>query len=91
MIEGYPDRTFGPDQPVTRMEMTAMLARSLNKSGKLRGQAPFSDIEENYWGAGLLKQMKAEGLVGGYDDGTFRPDQQATRAEFVQLLAGALP
>lgn len=91
VIEGYPDRTFGPDQPVTRMEMTAMLARSLNKSGKLRGQAPFSDIEENYWGAGLLKQMKAEGLVGGYDDGTFRPDQQATRAEFVQLLAGALP
>lgn len=91
VIEGYPDRTFGPDQPVTRMEMTAMLARSLNMSGKLRGQVPFSDIEESYWGSGLLKQMKAEGLVRGYDDGTFRPDQQATRAEFVQLLSQALP
>ncbi|MEK8131705.1 S8 family serine peptidase [Paenibacillus filicis] len=90
IIDGYPDRTFAPDQPVTRMEMTAMLARSMNKTGKLRGQLPFTDIDENYWGAGLLKQMKAEGLIGGYSDGTFRPDQQATRAEFVRLLAEAL-
>ncbi|WP_235941521.1 S8 family serine peptidase [Paenibacillus puerhi] len=90
IVDGYPDRTFAPDQPVTRMEMTAMLARSMNKTGKLRGQLPFTDIDENYWGAGLLKQMKAEGLIGGYNDGSFRPDQQATRAEFVRLLAQAL-
>ncbi|WP_072337222.1 S8 family serine peptidase [Paenibacillus sp. UNCCL117] len=90
IIDGYPDRSFAPDQPVTRMEMTAMLARSMNKTGKLRGQLPFTDIDESYWGAGLLKQMKAEGLIGGYEDGSFRPDQQATRAEFVRLLAEAL-
>ncbi|WP_281883118.1 S8 family serine peptidase [Paenibacillus sp. YYML68] len=90
MIEGYPDGTFAPDQPVTRMEMTAMLARSLNKAGKVRGQSPFTDIPDSYWGAGLLKQMKGDGLIDGYADGSFRPDQQATRAEFVQLLFTSL-
>ncbi|AFC27055.1 subtilisin-type proteinase [Paenibacillus mucilaginosus 3016] len=90
IIEGYPDRTFAPDQPVSRMEMTAMLARGAGMSGKRRGAVPFTDVDESYWGTGLLKQMKAEGLIGGYADGTFRPDQQATRAEFVQLLAGML-
>lgn len=86
MINGYPDGTFAPDQPVTRMEMTAMLARSMNMSGKYRGLSPFVDVDERYWGTAILKQMKAEGLIGGYADGTFRPNQQATRAEFIQLL-----
>ncbi|NEN84386.1 S8 family serine peptidase [Paenibacillus elgii] len=90
IIEGYPDRTFAPDQPVTRMEMTAMLARSMNMTGKRRGALPFTDVDEEYWGTGLLKQMKAEGLIGGYADGSFRPEQQATRAEFVQMLMGIL-
>lgn len=90
MIDGYPDRTFAPDQPVTRMEMTAMLARSMNMIGKFRGLSPFVDVDERYWGNGILKQMKAEGLISGYADGTFRPDQQATRAEFIQLLYDVL-
>lgn len=90
IIDGYPDGTFAPDQPVTRMEMTAMLARSLNMSGKSRGAVPFNDVDNDYWGTPLLKQMKAEGWIGGYPDGSYRPDQQATRAELVMLLSNIL-
>ncbi|UUZ91250.1 S-layer homology domain-containing protein [Paenibacillus sp. P25] len=90
IIDGYPDGGFAPDQPVSRMEMTAMLARSMNMTGKLRGAVPFTDVDESYWGIGLLKQMKMEGWIIGYADGSFRPDQQATRAEFVQLLSRLL-
>ncbi|TVY09306.1 S8 family serine peptidase [Paenibacillus cremeus] len=90
VIDGYPDRTFAPDQPVSRMEMTAMLARSMNMTGKRRGNVPFTDVDENYWGIGLLKQMKAEGWISGYADGSFHPDQQATRGEFVTLLSHLL-
>ncbi|MCZ8514840.1 S8 family serine peptidase [Paenibacillus filicis] len=90
MIDGYPDGTVAPDQPVSRMEMTAMMARSLNMTGKKRGTVPFTDVDESYWGTGLLKQMKAEGWIAGYADGSFRPDQQATRAEFMKLLSQLL-
>ncbi|WP_284643157.1 S8 family serine peptidase [Paenibacillus silviterrae] len=91
VVDGYPDGTFASDQPVSRMEMTAMLARSMNMTGKHRGLLPFTDVDETYWGTGLLKQMKAEGWITGYEDGSFRPDQQATRAEFVAILARILP
>jgi hypothetical protein len=86
LIEGYPDRTFGPNRPLTRMEMTNMLARSLNMVGKLRGNSPFDDVANDYWGVGILKQMWADGWISGFPDGAFRPDQEATRAEFATLL-----
>lgn len=91
IVDGYPDRSFAPDQPVSRMEMTSMIARSMNISGKRRGAIPFTDVDENYWGVGVLKQMKAEGWITGYDDGSYRPDQQASRAEFVTMLAKIMP
>jgi hypothetical protein len=86
IIDGYPDGTFRPDASVTRIEMAAMIAKSLGLAGKKRGGPPFTDIDENYWGAGILKQLKADGWIGGFPDGTFRPDRQATRAEFLTVL-----
>jgi len=91
IVDGYPDGSFAPDQPVSRMEMIAMIAKGLNKTGKKRGAVPFSDVDDDYWGVGILKQMKAEGWIDGYADGSFRPDQQASRAEFVSMLAKMLP
>jgi hypothetical protein len=86
IADGYPDRTFAPDAPITRMEMASMFAKALDLAGKMRGSAPFADIHEDYWGAGILKQLKADGRISGYPDGTFQPERQATRAEFVTLL-----
>lgn len=87
IVDGYPNGTFGPDRSLTRMEMTHMLAHSMNMTGKRRGNSPFSDVDESYWGLGILKQMSADGWISGYPDGTFHPDEQATRAEFVTMLA----
>ncbi|WNR44658.1 S8 family serine peptidase [Paenibacillus roseipurpureus] len=87
IVEGYPDGTFDPDGKLTRMEMAQMLARAMNMTGKRRGNSPFSDVSESYWGVGILKQMSADGWVSGFPDGTFRPEEQATRAEFVTMLA----
>lgn len=87
IVDGYPDGTFDPDGKLTRMEMAQMLARSMNMTGKRRGNSPFTDVGESYWGVGILKQMSADGWVSGFPDGTFHPEDQATRAEFVTLLA----
>lgn len=87
IIDGYPDGSLAPDRYLTRMEMAAMMARSMKMSGKQRGLSPFTDVKETDWGVGILKQLKAEGWITGFPDGTFRPESQATRAEFVTLLA----
>ncbi|SEC33215.1 S8 family serine peptidase [Paenibacillus sp. GP183] len=86
LVEGYPDQSFQPDRTLTRMEMTQMLAKRLNMAGKRRGDSPFTDVSNEYWGVGILKQMWADGWISGYPDVTFRPEEQATRAEFAMLL-----
>jgi hypothetical protein len=91
IIDGYPDKSFAPDQPVTRMEMTSMIARSMNMTGNQRGAVPFTDVDDSYWGVGILREMKAGGWIGGYANGAFRPNQQATRAEFVTMLSKIKP
>jgi len=55
-------------------------------SGPSDGNPPFPDVPASHWGAGALQQLKAAGLITGYDDGSFRPDFPATRAEFAVLL-----
>jgi hypothetical protein len=86
LLEGYPDQSFQPDRFLTRMEMVHILAKRLNIAGKRRGNSPFTDVSNEYWGVGILKQMWADGWISGYPDVTFRPDEQATRAEFALLL-----
>jgi serine protease len=92
IVNGYPDGSFRPDAPVTRMEMTAMLARALGIEVLTTPMAaPFSDVEESYWGSGLLLEMRTKGWISGYDDGSFDTERFATRAEFSALISRTLP
>lgn len=90
IVNGYPDGTFEPDRSITRMEMAMMLANATNKHGRARGAIPFADVSETYWGTPILRQMQAEGWIDGFDDGTFRPERTATRAEFMSLVVRML-
>ncbi|MDD6483993.1 MAG: S-layer homology domain-containing protein [Clostridiales bacterium] len=50
----------------------------------------FSDMPENHWAYKAVKQLNDEGVMTGYDDGSVKPDNSVTRAEFVKLLTAAL-
>lgn len=52
-------------------------------------QESFSDIAQ-HWAKGYIEQMKQLGAINGFEDGTFRPDQVVTRAEFVKMLGELL-
>jgi hypothetical protein len=90
IVDGYPNQLFAPDRSLTRMEMTSMLARSMDLKGNLGVGSPFYDVSNDYWGLGILKQMASNGWVSGYPDGSFRPEQKATRAEFISVLMKVL-
>ncbi|MBR4016025.1 MAG: S-layer homology domain-containing protein [Anaerotignum sp.] len=81
-VVGYPDGTFGGGKNITRAEFVTML---VNFMGVSEGTAVFSDVKESHW---AYKQIAtaSKGLVAGYPDGTFRPDQPITRAEAVSIL-----
>lgn len=86
IIQGYGDGRFGPDDQITRVQLTAMMIRAAGLADRIQGAANsvlgFSDasgIPE--WARGLVALAVREGLISGFDDGTFRPDAPATRAE----------
>jgi hypothetical protein len=50
----------------------------------------FSDVPPSYWAYQAITTLAGRGIVNGFPDGTFRPDQAVTRAEFVKMLALAI-
>lgn len=48
--------------------------------------AGFPDLPENHWAYGAVSTLVADGTIGGYEDGTFRPDGTVSRAEFVKMI-----
>jgi len=51
---------------------------------------PFIDVRGDHWAAGDIAWVKARGLMAGYPDGTFRPDQPVTRAELASVVVRIL-
>ena len=84
-ISGYPDYTFRPSNSMTRAEAAQMLSRLLILKGKASSSSSFSDIKSQ-WFASAVKQLSSLGIIKGYEDGTFRPNGNITRAEFVTMV-----
>lgn len=84
LLDGYPDGTFLPDNSITRAETAALLRRASEMYGYTVRDGIFSDID--MWAKDYINELAAAEIVNGYDDGTFRPDNQVTRAEFVAML-----
>lgn len=84
-MNGYPDGSFRPEANITRAE-TAALFSKLYDSPVLGSKELFSDVSETDWFAQAVGDMSSQGLITGYEDGTFRPDIPVTRAEFSVLI-----
>lgn len=83
VIDGYPDGTFRPNSSISRAEFAALAVRFFEVS--YDGEDLFSDIS-GHWAQTYINQAGHAGLVSGYPDGTFQPQQSITRAEAVTLV-----
>lgn len=80
---------FQPDAPVTRAQMAVILVRLWESAfGTLpEGDAAFSDCAEDAWYGHAARALAAAGVVSGFPDGSFRPDEFITRAQMAVMLA----
>lgn len=83
ILEGYPDGTFRPGNFITRAELATIAARFDELS--FLEENVFPDVE-GHWAEKYINSAAAKGWVEGYPDGTFKPDDYITRAEFVTLV-----
>jgi murein DD-endopeptidase MepM/ murein hydrolase activator NlpD len=90
IIVGYGDGTFRPTNTVTRAQATKMIV--LSKGWPIvNPQSPtFPDVLGDNWSYGYVETALRRGIVGGFGDGTFRPNFPLTRAHLSKMLALSL-
>lgn len=82
LVTGYPDKSFKPSQNITRAEFAVIVAKQLEEDGSYK--IKFKDIEKN-WARKYIELAASNGLVMGYGDDTFRPNNRITRAEAITI------
>jgi hypothetical protein len=89
IISGYDDRSFGPDDPITREQIAVMINKAFNLS-KALGDSSFADSNNiSTWAREAVAAAYASQLISGYPDNTFKPQNQASRAEAAAILTRA--
>ena len=83
IINGYEDGTFRPDKKITRAEFAAIAARFTSLT--YEGEPLFGDTA-GHWAEQAINNAAITGWVDGYEDGTFEPDSEITRAEAITLI-----
>ncbi len=87
IISGYSDGTFRPNDPITRAELTKIAAGFFaDKRVTAHYDGRFSDVSGSEWFVSALEKAIEEGIVQGYQDGTFAPDQYITRAQACTII-----
>ncbi|RKP51451.1 hypothetical protein D7Z26_16810 [Cohnella endophytica] len=90
IVSGYPDGTFKPNRTVTRAEFAVMLMNALKPQGD-GAELKFTDKEKiGSWAQKSVAQAVYAGVINGYEDGSFRPNAEITRAEMAAIIAKAL-
>lgn len=90
-IVGYEDGTVRPENNITRAESATIFYRLLKDDIQKQFRTnsnKFTDVNENAWFNTSVSTLTNMGIIGGYSDNTFRPNQYITRAEFITLMVG---
>ncbi len=89
IVNGYQDGNFRPENVVTRGEFAVMLSRALQLEGE-GDPLSFNDTEGiPSWAKSHVARAVAAGLIGGFEDGTFRSGGKLSRAQLAVMIARA--
>ena len=90
ILSGYPDGTFRPENTITRAEFASIAT----KLGEYKVQdienSMFSDVVKEHWAKNYINTCADKGIVSGYLDGTFKPDNKVNYAESITILLNIL-
>ena len=89
IINGYDDGTFKPEGPITRAEFTKMIVTALGRGDMKTEPKEFSDVSE-HWARFNIKTAYDMGIINGFEDATFRPDQQVTYEQALKMVVCTL-
>ncbi len=89
LTRGFADGSYQPNQPMTRAQYAALIAAAFNPTAK-RSAPEFTDVPKNFWAYKAIQQAAQGGFVGGFNDRTFRPQQNVQRLQVIVSLVNGL-
>ncbi len=89
-IYGYEDNTFRPGNNITRAEVAAIMFNILDLKEDNTVVKDYPDLADSHWAYKQIQAVTGANIFTGYEDGSFRPDNYITRAEFATVLANHL-
>jgi len=84
ILRGMEEGAFHPEQALTRAQLCAMVDQTLNVTTKAPSR--YSDVDNSAWYADDVMVMCLSGLMDGYGDGTFRPDELVTNEQLIAVM-----
>ena len=93
ILNGFEDGTFKPEQPVTRAQFTKIVCYALNTGDLTYSEserAVFPDVAPNHWAINNIITAKNSRIINGYDDGTFKPENNVLYEQAVKMAVCAL-
>lgn len=87
-IEGYSDGSVKPDRTISRIELVVLVNKAFQFEGK--STIHFTDVSEQDWFYNDLQKASAAGYILGYEDGSFKPNQQISRQEIAVIISRIL-
>lgn len=94
IINGYADGSFRPQQNVSRAQAIKMLAyfklgSEAAEALPIPAERPFDDVPTNYWASKYITWGEQEGLIAGYGDGKYLPENGITLLQMAKILLAA--
>lgn len=84
VVTGYADGSFHPNASITRAEFATLIAKVFDLSSN-QGNT-ISDVS-GHWAESSIRSLQSKGVLSGYPDGTFRPNQEIKRAEIIAIIS----
>jgi len=90
IINGDDKGNFNPDQNVTRAEMAKILCTMIGAGTQGQVDSGFADVTAAHWASGYVKHAKGLGIIAGYNDAEFGPEDNVTYEQAIKLIVAAL-
>lgn len=89
IMSGFPDGEFKGEETLTRAQLATIAIRAMGleiAASMAEGATQFTDVPASHWASGYINIATQRGIIQGYPDGTFGPDQEVTNQEALTIF-----
>ncbi len=88
VLSGYPDGSFGTKNPLTRAQFAKIVVAMTGNSDAAESKKTevFTDVSANHWAIGYINEAAELGLITGYPDGSFAPEENINYAQAITVV-----